>query len=1012
MAASFEKICSVVANDLVLVSKYRSKRTGLTVCLAQVEGPLVNGYFVLATEAHDDDGLPHTLEHLIFLGSEKYPFKGVLDMLANRCLAQGTNAWTDTDHTCYTVMTAGSEGFLNLMPIYLDHVLYPTLTDAGYVTEVHHINGEGEDAGVVYCEMQARENSGESRCHLELLRAMYPGVCGYKSETGGIMANLRDSTSNLKVRNYHRDFYRADNLCLIITGQVEQEQVFEKLKEFEDKIIGKGELPPLTRPWQSPVPPLLESVVQTIPYPSDDETNGMVYIGWRGPKSQDLYEMSALNVILEYLTDTAVSPLQREFVEIKDPYCSKVRKSIIENSEACFYIKFDNTPVGKLDQIREKLLSVIGDIVSGKESIDMSRMTSVIHREILDSLNSMEERPHDTFAFICIGDFLYGNTPEELNKRLNQIGDFKKLGKEPAEYWVNLLRKYVTEAKSVTIVGKPSKELADSMASKEKERVKKQSEKLGEDGLKKMADILEKATAENETEPSEGMLSCLPVPDPASVHFHPVECKSNLNGFISMEGALFDITKLPFTFQLDDLHTNFVEMRVLLDTASLPVHLKPYLSLYLDCIDESAIMRNGVLVSHEKVVTELAADTLNFGSSIGLHGSRFYCGQFTQLAILNIKVENEKYCKGVQWLHDLMYNIFFESERVKIIATKMINDVAKMKRKGRTIAFAVVRDINFNEESNHHTSNMIRQHKFLSELVAKLDTEPDQVLKNLIELREILTLPSNIRVHMATDLKKLAAITSPTAPWESFLPSNLSSAQKHTQVQQLTNQIIRPPSEGAPTGVIVGVGSVESAFFIQTIPSISSYTDPDLPALMVYMEYLCALEGPMWRQIRGLGLAYHYRMYVQPEQGLLFFQLFKCTHVVNAYKQAKEIVDGYLSGDTVFEDVQFEAAVSSVLYEVIEREETVASTSEESLVSYLRRTNKDYNRNLLKEIAKVKKSDLQRIGDKYIKPLFDNSMSRCAVCCQTSKVDEIKDAFQGLSRSLTVMPSLEEGFPN
>lgn len=50
-------------------------------------------YFI-ATEAHDDDGIPHTLEHLIFLGSEDYPYKGVLDLLANRCLASGTNAWT------------------------------------------------------------------------------------------------------------------------------------------------------------------------------------------------------------------------------------------------------------------------------------------------------------------------------------------------------------------------------------------------------------------------------------------------------------------------------------------------------------------------------------------------------------------------------------------------------------------------------------------------------------------------------------------------------------------------------------------------------------------------------------------------------------------------------------------------------------------------------------------------------------------------------------------------------
>ena len=55
-------------------------------------------------------------------------YKGVLDLLANRCLASGTNAWTDTDHTCYTMTTAGSEGFINLLPVYLDHILYPKLT--------------------------------------------------------------------------------------------------------------------------------------------------------------------------------------------------------------------------------------------------------------------------------------------------------------------------------------------------------------------------------------------------------------------------------------------------------------------------------------------------------------------------------------------------------------------------------------------------------------------------------------------------------------------------------------------------------------------------------------------------------------------------------------------------------------------------------------------------------------------------------------------------------------------
>ncbi len=80
-------------------AKFVSARTGLRVVLADVGGPVVDGFLCLATEAKDDDGLPHTLEHLVFLGSEQMPYKGVLDLIANRCLSSGTNAWTDTDHT-------------------------------------------------------------------------------------------------------------------------------------------------------------------------------------------------------------------------------------------------------------------------------------------------------------------------------------------------------------------------------------------------------------------------------------------------------------------------------------------------------------------------------------------------------------------------------------------------------------------------------------------------------------------------------------------------------------------------------------------------------------------------------------------------------------------------------------------------------------------------------------------------------------------------------------------------
>ncbi len=129
------------------VVSYRSPATSLRGLVVTTDEPICSLHIVLSTESnggggaawhHPDDGLPHTLEHLVFLGSKTHPHKGVLDKLANRSMADGTNAWTATDHTAYTLSTAGSEGLINIMPIFADHVLFPTLTDSGEYLFLFH----------------------------------------------------------------------------------------------------------------------------------------------------------------------------------------------------------------------------------------------------------------------------------------------------------------------------------------------------------------------------------------------------------------------------------------------------------------------------------------------------------------------------------------------------------------------------------------------------------------------------------------------------------------------------------------------------------------------------------------------------------------------------------------------------------------------------------------------------------------------------------------------------------
>ena len=41
----------------------------------------------------------------------------------------------------------------------------------------------------------------------------------------------------------------------------------------------------MTRPWQSEVPPLSESVAEKVPFPTDEEADGLARVAWRGPSA-------------------------------------------------------------------------------------------------------------------------------------------------------------------------------------------------------------------------------------------------------------------------------------------------------------------------------------------------------------------------------------------------------------------------------------------------------------------------------------------------------------------------------------------------------------------------------------------------------------------------------------------------------------------------------------------------------------------------------------------------------
>ncbi|CAN7993566.1 unnamed protein product [Ixodes hexagonus] len=1007
---NFKQICTLRTDgDLPLV-KYKSKVTGLTVFVSEFDGPLVNGYLCVATEAEDDDGLPHTLEHLVFMGSEEYPYKGVLDQLANRCLASGTNAWTDTDHTCYTMTTAGAQGFLNLLPIYLDHVLYPLLTEAAFITEVHHINAEGENAGVVYSEMQARENTGESLCMLNLLRAVYPSPCGYGYETGGLMRNLRESTNNKKVKAYHKSFYRPENLCIIVTGSVAPAEVLKAIEPVEAKILTKGSRKPFVRPWQTAVPPLGSKLDLVVPYPCDDDDHGLVYVAYRGPSLKSYQDIAALLVLQDYLTDTSVSPLQKLFVETQDPYCSMVKARFIENRECCFYFVFENVMKPKIPLIKNTLIKALRDISKDPNQIDLDRMSIVIQRRKLRILNQIETCPHETVANNVIGDFLYGDTIEDLRTRTCQIPMFKALLECTKQYWVDLLRKYVVLNTAVCVIGEPSPTLLAKMTEKEAMRIQHQRNVLGEQGLLRRGEALEKAIEVNEREPPKEMILSVHVPPLSTIKFHGLTRACNQ---VSDAGiGDFSLKGIPYRFQLDNIKSNFVSLSVIMNTSGVAQDLRMHIPVFLELLLESPVNTKSGRLSHQTVINKLEADTIHIATGLGLeNSSRFFAGSHAQCAVLFLLVDQEKYLTGIQWIRDLLLGVEFDPERIQVVANKMVKDVVKKKRSGMKITGTMVRTLCFRRESNQAANSMLRQQAFLSDLLKLLKAEPTKVVDKLKALKAVLNKPENITVHMSANLQQLSAQGDIRSPWLTCLtsqPSSDNNVKCSPQVQ--CHSLLLKDEPGLPRDVIASVGSVESAFLTQCTPCLTSYTSPDLPALLVLIQYLVQLEGPMWRQIRGQGLSYSYDLFIRPCDGLLYFCLTKSTLVSAAYKEALQIIQRHIGGEEEWDEELLESSRSSLMFEIIEKEKSVNEVALQSMLAYHRGIDMTYTRSLLEKVAAVSMDDLVRVGKQYLSPLFDPAASKLAICCHPSKVDDTVTAFKEFSRNLVVLPSLDDSF--
>ncbi|XP_065211610.1 uncharacterized protein C05D11.1-like [Planococcus citri] len=1005
-----------VASKSINVKKYQSSRTGITLITANVPGPLVHGFFVVATEAENDDGLPHTLEHLIFLGSADYPYKGTLDIIANRCLASGTNAWTDIDHTAYTVSTAGAEGFLALFPIYLDHLFFPTLTEAGFITEVYHVTDEGKDAGVVFCEMQHYECTAELLTQLELMKGLYTEKCGYRYETGGAVNNLRKSTSIDKIRKFHNKFYRAENLTIIVAGLIKEIDLIKALYKFEEKLLRSGENLKCQKAWQDPVPILQKSNIKAVTYPSDKEDHGVVIVGWQGPSVvNDYNNMIAVTMLCNYLVDTAASPLRRSFVEIEEPYCSDISVTVVENSISAVYLTFKNVVIEKIPYLSDELLKILRSIAEDKDDfkIDPNRMKTVIDRFVLKQLLALEKEPQNEITQALISNVLYGNSQTDMFDRLNHDALAEKFKAMSVDFWRDLLKKFLIDRPHVTVLGYPSQKDRGLRSHLETERRNNQLQTLGKEGLAKKGEILKKASEENEKLPPNDLIASIDAPDASNLHFETI---ARFTTSTPEQHPRFNISSAPVFTQLDDIKSNFAYLYVMMDSSKLSKDLRIYLPLFLEYILECPVYRNDQLISHETVAQELESDVIKMKSCLGLLGGdkRFSCSSLSLLVSVSMVVLPEKFERGICWLRDILFNSRFTRDRLKIVVRKLISSISQIRRQGNVIIKDLLKIMIFDSETNHEICSVLNQLNFLSELAEKLndDLKFESIIQDLDTLRSRLTQPGNVVLHISANVSRLADLYSnPARVLSQILTKNALTERKRINISQ-DKEYLRKPLNSKYKSCVVGMANVDSAYLYHCCESINDFYHPDLPALLVFIQFITQLEGPLWRDVRGFGLAYHYSVRLSPEDGVLLLLFSRATDVVQAFRRTRDIFLNSINTTNEWNVLHFESGKSSLIFEIAEREKNVINLANESLLSYFTNTSADYNRELIQKVKNVKISDMEEVGKRYIAPLFDQESSLTAILCDQTNTEEIKDGFSQLGKELVLFSSLEESYMN
>ena len=271
MALAFELKTYRLPNGAKLVVKERD----------DVQSVALHVWFKVGSiyENHQEKGMAHFLEHMLFNGSEKYPY-GEIDRIVES-LGGRINAGTSKEYTFYHV-EIGSPYWRDALDVLYQITQRPLLQESMIEKE----------KPIVIEEIKRSKDNPRALLWEEFEKLAYK-VSNYRYPIIGYEDTVSKFTRDMLL-NFYRNFYQPKNMYIVVVGNVKAEEVWEEVL----KTFGSDEGRAVVKPDMLPEPQQIFTRSKRIEDPRVERAYWV--IGWWAPPigSKEYYALAVLDQIL------------------------------------------------------------------------------------------------------------------------------------------------------------------------------------------------------------------------------------------------------------------------------------------------------------------------------------------------------------------------------------------------------------------------------------------------------------------------------------------------------------------------------------------------------------------------------------------------------------------------------------------------------------------------------------------------------------------------------------------